>query len=263
LFEQIQMGELLVWRFVPAAPGTHAFFSSRTGGLSPAPFDSLNLGFHVGDDPELVAGNRAILCSSLDIDPARVTSPRQRHTPVVSVLENNDDIGAGSTGEASVFDPCDGLITSIPDAPLLLHFADCVPVVLTALTEDEKPLVGVVHAGRQGLVDGIVRNSVAALFKNHRAVPEATSVAIGPCIGSCCYEVDEDAASDFVKRFGPERAKGRFIDLGSAVADELAAAGVWRANIARLEICTSCNDHFYSYRRDGITGRHGAIAWIE
>lgn len=262
-FVQEDWGEMLLWRFTQAVPGTQACFSSRPGGLSPAPYASLNLGFHVGDDPERVAGNRALLCSSLGIDPASVTSPRQRHTSIISVLENSDEIGAGSIGEESVFDPCDGLITSMPGAPLLLHFADCVPVVLTALTEDEKPLVGVVHAGRQGLMDGVVRNAVAALKENHGVVPGSTTAAIGPCIGPCCYEVDEETAVEFVKRFGPKRANGRYLDLGSAVADELADSGVWRVNIDRLEICTSCNNHFYSYRRDGVTGRHGAIAWIE
>jgi len=262
-FVQEDWGEMLLWRFTQAVPCTQACFSSRPGGLSPAPYASLNLGFHVGDDPERVAGNRALLCSSLGIDPASVTSPRQRHTSIISVLENSDEIGAGSIGEESVFDPCDGLITSMPGAPLLLHFADCVPVVLTALTEDEKPLVGVVHAGRQGLMDGVVRNAVAALKENHGVVPGSTTAAIGPCIGPCCYEVDEETAVEFVKRFGPKRANGRYLDLGSAVADELADSGVRRVNIDRLEICTSCNDHFYSYRRDGVTGRHGAIAWIE
>ena len=87
--------------------------------------------------------------------------------------------------------------------------------------------------------------------------------AIGPAIGPCCYEVDEDTAIAFRKRFNPDRVSGRFLDLKQAVVDELVAATLWRDNIFVLEICTACNDRFYSYRRDGVTGRHGAIAWIK
>jgi len=112
-------------------------------------------------------------------------------------------------------------------------------------------------------MDGIIGNAVALFVDRLGADPEAMTAAIGPCIGSCCYEVDEETAATFVERFGAGRVSGRFLDLGGAVADDLASAGVGRDNIFRLDICTCCNPDFYSYRRDGVTGRHGAIAWIE
>lgn len=260
-FVQEDWKSLLLWRFSMAVPGTQVYFTSRPGGMSQAPYESLNLGFHVGDEPEAVRENRTLLCSTLGLDPRELTSPRQRHTTGIAVLEK-EDTGSGATGEESVFDPCDGLITKLPGAPLLLHFADCVPVVLTAQT-DKGPAVSVVHAGRRGLMDGIVSRAASMLMNETGATRDWITAAIGPAIGPCCYEVDEETATAFGEKFSPDRVNGRFLDLRQAAVDELVTATLWRENIFVLEICTACNDHFYSYRRDGVTGRHGAIAWIE
>lgn len=260
-FVQEDWDPLLLWRFSMSAPGTQVYFTSRPGGSSRAPYDSLNLGFHVGDDPGSVRENRTLLCSTLGLDPLRVISPRQRHTTEIAV-PGMEDIGAGATTEESFFDPCDGLMTKLQGVPLLLHFADCVPVVLTAET-DGGPAVSVIHAGRQGLMDGIVSKAVSMLKDETGATRDSITAAIGPAIGPCCYEVDEETAVAFEERFSPDRVKGRFLDLRQAVVDELVAATLWRDNIFVLEICTVCDDHFFSYRRDGVTGRHGAIAWIE
>ena len=109
-------------------------FSSRPGmaASSPPPYDSLNLGFHVGDDPHLVRENRRRLAVELEVDPASITCPRQRHTAEVAVVRSEGQIGSGALREESVFDPCDGLVTALKRVPILLHFADCLPVVLVA-----------------------------------------------------------------------------------------------------------------------------------
>lgn len=253
---------LLLWRFTEAAPGVKVYFTSRPGGISRPPYDSLNLGFHVGDDPGHVRGNRELLARTLGLAPDRLTSPRQRHTDQVSLLDNEADIGQGATAEESSFDPCDGLITTLTAAPLLLHFADCVPVVLSGVAEDGRPVAGVVHAGRQGLVEGVLANAAAMMVKRTGVALRDITAAIGPCIGPCCYQVDEGTASVFAGKFSGSVNDG-YLDLQSAAAHELTGAGLWRSNIYTLEICTACNDLFYSYRRDGLTGRHGAIAWIE
>lgn len=261
-FEKVERGGLGLRRFAAASPGVEVFFTTRAGGVSRPPYDSLNLGFHVGDVPEAVRANRQRLAEALGLDPASLTSPRQRHTDLVALLESGSDRGSGALDEASVFDPGDGLVTALRQAPLLLHFADCVPVVLTAATP-AGPLLAVIHAGRAGLMAGVIENGVARL-RESGAGPEALTAAIGPCIGPCCYEVDASLAAAFRERFGAEAltAAGH-LDLPWAAATVLRDAGVPAGAIHTFSGCTACDRSFFSYRRDGVTGRQGAIAWIK
>ncbi len=254
-------GDLVVWELARSPGKTRVYFTTRRGGVSEPPYDSLNLGFHVGDDPEAVRDNRNLLAGILGIDASRISSPSQRHTAEVSILAP-ELIGAGSASEASDYDPCDGLGTDLVNAPILLHYADCVPVVLAGEARG-KPAVTVLHAGRQGLMEGVIGNGVKMMIENFSLQPDAISAAIGPCIGSCCYEVSEEMAREFEDRFGADAVSSRFLDLRAAAVSELTGAGVFPGNISSLDICTSCNSDFYSYRRDGVTGRYGAIAWIE
>ena len=250
----------LDWRFTAAPAGIKVFFTIN-GGVSAPPYDSLNLGFHVGDEPALVIRNRVALCEAHGLDPASVTSPRQRHTAVVEVVERAEQIGAGAFTEESLFDPCDGLATGLRGVPLLLQFADCLPVVLVA--GGPRPAIAVVHGGRQGLMLGVVQSGVSLLAERFGAEPGSVTAALGPAIGPCCYEVGADIAAAFGERFGEETLAGEDrVDLAAAAIVDLKAAGVHPVNIHLLEICTACDRDFYSYRRDGATGRHGALAWI-
>ncbi len=252
----------LGWKFSRAPAGVNVFFTMRNGGVSEPPYESLNLGFHVGDDREHVSQNRTALAEMLGVDPAAITSPRQRHTPKPMLLERDEQVGSGAFGEESLFDPCDGLITALPNAPILLHFADCLPVVLAA--GGRRPAVGALHAGRRGLAAGVIANGVAVMKNELGADPGRIVAALGPAIGPCCYEVGPRAAQVFKARFGPEAVTGNRADLAAAAIIDLKASGIPAANIHLLDICTSCDKHFYSYRRDGgVTGRHGAIAWLE
>jgi YfiH family protein len=255
-----EWGDIILYRFIDVPRGIKAYFTTRNGGVSKPPYQSLNLGFHVGDDPEAVSGNRKLLASVLDLDSALITSPRQRHSAEVSLLLDQTDVGAGADSEDSAFDPCDGLITSLKGAPILLHFADCVPVILAA--EGKTQSVGVLHAGREGLMQGVVGRGVLSM-SNQGVAPRSITAAIGPAIGPCCYEVDDETASRFADQFGADLVTGNHLDLPGAVKQELTGAGVNAGNIACLDRCTACSSGFYSYRRDGVTGRHGAIAWIE
>lgn len=252
---------LLLWRFTETAPGIRIYFTSRGGGFSSEPYRSLNLAYHVGDDPVDVTGNRALLASILGLQPERITSPRQRHTANIDIVDENS-AGAGAMAEESCFDPCDGLITDVPGVPLLLHFADCVPLIFIS-EASSRPVIGVAHAGRQGLMAGVVRHAVEKMIETADVSPGTMTVVIGPCIGQCCYQVDEETAREFAQRFGEGLVKNRSLDLRQAAIDDLTGAGIWRSNICIMEECTSCNSGFYSYRRDGVTGRHGALAWIE
>lgn len=230
--------------------------------MSPPPYDSLNLGFHVGDDPGRVGQNRALLSNALSLEPSRLTSPRQRHTATAALLDDPGQVGAGAYGAGSAFDPCDALFTAFKKAPLLLHFADCVPVALCGEGANG-PVVGIIHAGRKGLAQGVIARAIAFMWERLGAAPGGVTAAIGPSIGPCCYEVDAGITAAFRERFGPRAATpGNHLDLRAAATGALGAAGVPADNMHILDICTACDSDFYSYRRDGITGRHGAIGWL-
>ncbi|MHB1325987.1 MAG: polyphenol oxidase family protein [Thermoleophilia bacterium] len=261
-FHREERGRLTLWQFDQAPAGINVFFTTRMGGVSGAPHDSLNLGFHVGDSPDSVMENRRLLSGILGLDPAKLTSPRQRHTAEVANLEQSSQVGGGSISEESPFDPCDGLLTGLFTAPILLHFADCLPVVLAAASPDG-PVVAVLHAGRQGLMRGILKNGAQMMIDHYQVEAGSISAAIGPHIGSCCYKVSGMIAAGFAERFGTQAVNGVFLDLAQASTADLVAMGLEDRNIHHLEICTCCDSEFYSYRRDGVTGRHGAIAWIE
>lgn len=259
-------GDVVIWEFDRTPAGVKVYFTTRLGGISRPPYDSLNLAYHVDDDPEAVTANRRYLAGILGIDPSRITSPRQRHTALVDSVDALSEVGAGARSEASHFDPCDGLVTNLRQAPLLLHFADCVPVVLTATDLNGGPALAVLHAGRQGLVEGVVESGVRLMRGAYHVSAAAITAAVGPAIGACCYQVGEDIAAEFESRFGQEvlvrHEDGARLDVQGAAQAALAAAGVSSDNTHVLEICTACDHDFYSYRRDGVTGRHGAIAWI-
>lgn len=266
-FHAEEWGPVVVWHFDEAVRGARVYFTTRRGGVSERPYKSLNLGFHVGDDPERVRRNRELLAGNLGLDPGAITSPRQRHSAVVEELGDESAVGAGSGGAESAarFDPCDGLVTAMRRRPLLLHFADCVPVVVTARAAG-RPLLAAIHAGRAGLMEGVVANGVERLKGMEAAAGgiSPVSAAIGPSIGPCCYEVDAQTATAFAERFGAELVVDNHLDLRQAVWRELESAGIGAGDIHLLDLCTACDtENFYSYRREGVTGRQGALAWLE
>lgn len=270
-FHEKNLGSIVLWKFDRAVKGTRVYFSTRYGGVSEPPYKSLNLGFHVGDDPTRVSRNRELLAGYFGFSPGQLTSPRQRHTNVVMELSRERDTGAGAGGEESPrnpFDPCDGLVTALKQRPLLLHFADCVPIVITAVSGGQ-PLVAVLHAGRVGLMDGVIASGVARLRKTRAAARgiDRFAAAIGPSVGPCCYEVDEATADGFAARFGADTVAGNRLDLREAARRDLKRAGIGGESVFTLDHCTCCDQYeyvYYSYRRDGgVTGRQGALAWIE
>lgn len=270
-FHEEDWGSIVLWEFDRAVKGTRVYFSTRYGGVSEPPYKSLNLGFHVGDDPTRVSRNRELLTGPFGFAPERLTSPRQRHTAVVKELARERDAGSGADGEESPsnpFDPCDGLVTSLTRQPLLLHFADCVPIVITAVS-GRQPLLAVLHAGRVGLMEGVIASGIKRLrgMKAAAAGIDRFAVAIGPSVGPCCYEVHEATAGEFAARFGGDTVAGNRLDLREAARRDLERAGIGGESVFTLDHCTCCEENeyvYYSYRRDGgVTGRQGALAWIE
>jgi YfiH family protein len=225
------------------APGPYAAaFSTRVGGVSTAPFDTLNLGRLTEDDPEHVAENRRRLCRDAGCDVDLLRYGRQVHGAIVRRAE-----GQGEPG--------DGLWSDTPGEPLLVFSADCLPVAL-ARANGTRPAIAALHVGWRGLLAGIAEAAVGALGGGRLAA------MIGPGIGPCCYEVGEDVAAPFRDRFGPSIVVGGRLDLWEATEQALRAAGA--ATVDRLDRCTACNPElFFSHRRDaGRTGRQGLIAYV-
>jgi hypothetical protein len=226
------------------APGPYAVaFSTRGGGVSEGSFYSLNLGLLTHDEAANVNENRRRLCEAAGADPARLAMNRQVHAATV-----NRAVAGERSHEG------DGLWSDQPGVPMLKVTADCLPIVL-ARGNGEKPALALLHAGRLGLLQGIVEAGVEALGGKLAAV-------IGPGIGPCCYEVGEDIADAYRARFGAEALRGRNLDLWTVAERLLRAAGV--ESVERLDLCTACDPaRFFSHRRDGpITGRQGVIGYV-
>jgi len=225
-------------------PGPYdVVFTTRAGGVSEGPFESLNLGRRTGDHVDRVDENRRRLCAEVGANDEDLTLGFQTHSTVVNRAE------AGSRGA-----PGDGLWTEEPGIPMVALGADCVLMAM-ARTNGSQPALAVVHAGWRGLIDGIVESTAQILGAGFAAV-------IGPAIGPCCYEVGEEVASPYRARFGDEIVSGRKLDLWTAA--EQAARDAGAATVDRLDLCTRCNDDlFFSERRTGRPrGTQGVLGLV-
>jgi len=220
-------------------PGYVVAFTTRVGGVSTGPYDSLNLTTGTGDAQELVDENRRRACTALGLAYERLAFNRQLHSPTVHRAH------AGARGQ-----PGDGLWTDEPGVPMLAMSADCLPIAV-ARTGEPRALA-VLHAGWRGLAEGVVAAGVSVLGAGEKAA------VIGPAIGPCCYEVGEEVAALFDEDL---IAAGK-LDLWSAAERALAAAGVSR--VERVDLCTCCNAPlFFSHRRDGrARGVQGVIGAV-
>ena len=225
------------------APGPYTVaFSTRLGGVSEGSFESLNLGRRTRDKSENVDENRRLLCASVDVEPERLALNRQVHGATVNRAEPGERTKDG-----------DGLWTDEPGVPMLAFSADCLPIAVARV--NGSPGLALLHAGRLGLLHGIVQAGASALGGRLAAI-------VGPGIGPCCYEVGEDILAAYRARFGPDVVRGRNLDLWTAAERVLYDAGV--DAVERLDVCTACNaDRFFSHRRDGpLTGRQGVIGYV-
>ncbi|HWJ32417.1 MAG TPA: polyphenol oxidase family protein [Gaiellaceae bacterium] len=225
------------------APGPYEVaFSTRRGGVSTAPYDSLNLGRLTNDAAENAEENRRRLCAAVGADYERLAMNRQVHAATVNRAR------AGERGREG-----DGLWTEEPGLPMVKLTADCLPVALVRL--DGAPGLALLHAGRLGLLEGILEAGVAALGGGRFAA------AIGPGIGPCCYEVGDEIADTYRRRFGAGAVRERNLDLWSVAGRILRKEGA--TSVERIDVCTACSDEFFSHRRDrGVTGRQGVIGYV-
>lgn len=252
---------LLAYRFETLPASLDAFVSTRRGGVSSPPYDSLNLGLRVGDEDEAVVENRRRLFAAFGLELERSVWCRQIHADGVAVVDAGD-AGRGSTEEESIVQDADALVTDTPALPLCVTLADCVPVVIH---DPDRGVVGLAHAGWGGTVARICSRTVEAMSERFGSDPAAIVAAIGPSIGPDGYEVGADVLERARDAYG-ERAEeilaplegGKALfDLWTANRIDLEGAGV---SPDRIEVSGIAGERqlgdFYSHRHEGAaTGR--------
>ncbi|MGN6319707.1 peptidoglycan editing factor PgeF [Trinickia sp.] len=256
------------WR---VSPRVGALVTTRAGGVSLPPYGrwaqgreaagGLNLGFHTGDDPADVAENRSRLLAAAGV---RAAWLEQVHGDAVVRADEVQEDGPPVRADASV--------TSTPGVACLVMVADCLPVLLC---DDEGRAVGAAHAGWRGLVSGIVEKTALRVAALAGRPTETLHAYLGPAIGPKAFEVGEDVRAAFLAAAEPderiatarafvarERAPGKhWADLYALARVRLARHGVTR--VTGGDFCTATDrERFFSYRRDGVTGRMAALIWL-
>ena len=215
-------------------------FTTRRNGASLAPYESLNLAQHVGDNAETVARNRELL--------SKITGPIQ----FMNQVHGDEVVEVKSIGD----DPtCDALITRAPGIALAVMVADCIPLLLSSAT-----VVGAVHVGRRGLMNSVAVKAVDAMRK---LGADQIHAQLGPSICGRCYEVPQELADEVVAKHPAASSLTKnltpALDLPRALIADLVASGV---TYEASTICTLENDEYFSYRRHNITGRNAGVVWL-
>lgn len=231
-------------------------FSTRTGGTSAPPYDGLDVALHTGDDWDRVHANRDLLARELGVSFRDLVFGRQVHGTGVRLVERPSaqarDRGLPDT---------DGLVTRAPGIALVMMAADCLPILLA------DPVGGVVaaaHAGRQGLIDGILP-AVLQVMAEQGADPARTTATIGPAICEGCYELPQTLVDEMAAACPGSAARTEqgtpSVSLARAARSVLERVGV---RVLDVGLCTlEQPERFYSYRRDGVTGRHAGVVMLQ
>lgn len=248
-----------------SACGVRIAFTLRGQGVSTGPYQSLNLGDHVGDDPFAVQENRRILCEALGAKEQFCLTPHQVHGKNILTIpaqakdqQKFDDLAKQAKEGA------DALLVEATGIAALLCFADCVPVIIVS----PSGRFAVVHAGWRGVINKIAAKAFRQIYQLDTLNKEAVetkdiNVYIGPYIHAGCFEAGKDLIDQFAESFGfaciPD---AQHIDLGAALRISLQREGANMKRVADANLCTHCNTgDFFSYRAfEGVCGRHGAFA---
>ena len=232
--------------------------SGRLHGQSTVVPGTQNLALHVGDEQELVLANRRRFAQALGVDPLHFTTCEQVHGSTVAVV-GPEQVGRGALALEDTIPGTDALVCNIPGVPLLLFYADCVPVLLA---DQRTGAVGLAHAGWRGTVAQIVKKTLAVMVQEYGTRPAEVLAGIGPSIGACCYEVDDfvrDQAPGYEEFFAPTLPGKYQLDLWGYNQRLLEEAGVPAQQVQVAGVCTNDNVQlFCSYRAEqGRTGRMG------
>jgi polyphenol oxidase len=238
----------------PAAPPAvrpRRVVTDRRGGRSASPYDTFNLGDHVGDDPVAVAANRSRVARELGVPEDRLVWMSQVHGTGVAVVDGP---------QAGPLPDTDAVVTATPGLVLCVLVADCVPVLLA---DHVTGVVAAVHAGREGVRRGVLPAALSAMA-SLGARARHVSALLGPAVCGSCYEVPEDMQAD-VARVAPAAAvrtrRGTpGLDLRAGLEEMLRRAGV--TEVVHDPRCTVEDRTLFSHRRDGVTGRQAGIVWL-
>jgi len=238
---------------VGTVSGAHFAFTDRWGGVSAVPYEELNLGGAVGDDPDSVRANRELAAKSLGLDPDLVVWMNQVHGPDVAVVDE-------PWGDRPV-PRVDAVVTKRRGLALAVLTADCTPVLLA------DPVAGVVagaHAGRPGMVAGVVPAAVAAMVELG-AEPARIVARTGPAVCGRCYEVPEAMRAEVAAVEPAAYAETSWgtpaVDVTAGVHAQLERLGV--RDREQSPVCTLESDDHFSYRRDRTTGRLAGYVWLD
>jgi YfiH family protein len=238
----------------PAAPSSvrpRRVVTDRRGGRSRAPYDSFNLGVHVGDDPADVAANRARVARELGVGEDRLVWMEQVHGASVAVVDGPQDGPLAAT---------DAVVTTTPGLVLCVLVADCVPVLLT---DPVAGVVAAVHAGREGVRRGVLPATLSAMASRGARARHVTAL-LGPAVCGECYEVPEAMQAEVAAVTPAAAVRTRRgtpgLDLRAGLAEVLARAGV--TEVVHDPRCTAEDPQLFSHRRDGVTGRQAGLVWL-
>lgn len=237
-----------------AAGGIAHGFSTRLGGVSSAPFDSLDLGYNRGDDPARVAENYRRFCAAIGANHDRVVKSRQIHTDTVRVV-TEADLGVGLCEPAPY--EADGLVTNVPGLCLTVFTADCVPVLLY---DPVARCVAAVHSGWRSTAMAIVPRAVQVMADRFGSRQENIIAAIGPAIGGCCFQTQKEVPNAMLQTYSrmvspfirPDGSDHFRVDLRGIIAQSLQDSGLSPDHIDISDHCTACRaDLFWSHRLVG------------
>ncbi|WP_234947229.1 MULTISPECIES: peptidoglycan editing factor PgeF [Corynebacterium] len=235
----------------PTTRPVRMVFTSRAGGVSSSPYDSFNLGDHVGDKPEDVAANRERLAHVLGLEPSQFVWMEQLHTNTVTVVD---------APQPEPVEATDAVVTTQVGLALTVLVADCVPVLLS---DHAAGVVAAAHAGRLGARNGIVRRTVETM-QELGANPANIQALLGPAASGASYEVPADMAADVEKHLPGSRtktAKGTTgLDIRAGLVRQLLSMGVTHVDADPRDTITDTD--FFSYRREGTTGRQAGVVWL-
>ena len=223
---------------------------SRHGGASEPPYHSRNVGLHVGDEEALVLRNRSLIKKELGLQ--RLVSAKQVHGDSILNVDWLPDADEEYAGH-------DALMTNVPEVGLMIQQADCQAVMLY---DPEHGAVANIHSGWRGSVQNIIAKTVAAMTAAYGTRPASLFAAISPSLGPCCGEF-VNYQQELPPAFHAYQPQPNHFDFWAISRDQLRDAGVCVEQIEIAARCTVCNENYFSYRREGVTGRFASVIGIK
>lgn len=243
----------------------HAFTSRLAGQSAVLEASDLNMSLNVNDKAEFILANRQKVCTALHMEFNNLTAVQQVHGDNVVCVEESL-IGRGKDSYVGAIESADALVTNIPNVPLMLLFADCVPMIVA---DPVKKVIAVVHGGWRGTVACIVEKTVQKMVDNYSVQAKDCVAVIGPSIGSCCFQVGDEVYQEATRNLPncqelftkDTKEQGKwYFDLWQTNYQLLADSGLKQENIVVSGVCTLCNSRLFFSHRSGSCGRFAAIA---